>query len=209
MRSFSLVLLRRFLFRPTLPQGQAGAQPFVIGGPSHPFVVDDDDPSQESDSPLRRFLRTTLAKQQIPVAQFFNRPPPPLPPVVLDDLSQDSTSAIERLLLQSFCHEPSQTVRTATVEAITALVNHLTRKGRQWGALREQALGMARGQNEVLRESAFRLFARTQVLGMGGWQSDVVVGVLKGGLEDRESVAVSFVHLLLLLFIHLLRTHVM
>jgi hypothetical protein len=37
---------------------------------------------------------------------------------------------------------------------------------------------------------------------MGAWQSDVVVGVLKAGLEDIESVAVSFVRLLLLLSIH-------
>jgi hypothetical protein len=147
MRSFALVLLRQFLFRPTRAQGQAGAQPFATGGgPPHPFVIDDDDPSQEPDSALRRLLRTTLtlSKRQIPAAQLLTRPPPPAPPVVLYGLSQDSTSTIERLLLHSFCHEPAPTVRTATVEALTALANHFTRKGRQWGALQEQALGMAR-----------------------------------------------------------------
>ena len=203
MRSFSLVLLRRFLFRPTRSRGQAGAQPFATGGPSHSFVIDDDDPFEKSDAALQRLLRSiTMSNKHIPAAQFFNRPAPPPPPVVVDDLSQDSISAIERLLLQSFVHEPAPTVRTATVESITALADHFLGKGRQWGALQEQALGMARGQNKVLRESAFKLFVRTQVLGMGEWQGDVVVDVLKGGLEDGESVAVSFIHLLLLIFIH-------
>ena len=50
---------------------------------------------------------------------------------------------------------------------------------------------MTQSNNASLRESAFRLFSGTGVLGMGGWQTDMVLKVLNGGLEDSESVDVS------------------
>ena len=52
---------------------------------------------------------------------------------------------------------------------------------------------MTQSQNAALRESAFRLFVGTQMLGMG--QTDDVLTVLKGGLEDKENVHVGLFHL--------------
>jgi len=37
-----------------------------------------------------------------------------------------------------------------------------------------------------------RLFVGTQMLGMGVWQMDIVLKILKDGLGDRESVDVCF-----------------
>lgn len=51
---------------------------------------------------------------------------------------------------------------------------------------------MTQNPNAALRESAFRLLAGTRMFGMGGRQTDIVLKVLKGGLEDRESIDVSF-----------------
>jgi len=145
MRSFSLVLLRRFLFRPCSAQSQ---------------------PS----STTKQAPRLT----------------------VFDILSSDTLSNIELLLLHSFSHEPSPTIRHAAVEAITAVCNYLAQKGELWQALQDQAFNMTQSQNAVLRESAFRLFAGTRILGMGVWQMDIVLKILKDGLEDRESADVCF-----------------
>jgi hypothetical protein len=67
--------------------------------------------------------------------------------------------------------------------------NYLTQKGQPWEALQAQAFDMTQSQNAALRESAFRLFVGTRMLGIG--QTDVVLTVLKDGLEDKESVLVS------------------
>jgi hypothetical protein len=74
---------------------------------------------------------------------------------------------------------------------VIPLANHLAKKEQPWHALQEQALSMTRSQNAASRESAFRLFAGTGMLGVGGWQVDTVIETLKGGLGDSESVDVS------------------
>ena len=51
---------------------------------------------------------------------------------------------------------------------------------------------MTQNPNAALRESAFRLLAGTRMFGMGGQHTDIVLKVLKGGLEDSESIDVSF-----------------
>jgi importin-5 len=146
MRSFSLVLLRRFLLRPLLSESQA---------------------------------RSTLS---------WRAPRPTLS----DNLSPDTLAIIQRLLLHSFSHEPSVNVRHASVEAITALANDSMQKDRPWNELQEQAFNMTQNPNAALRESAFRLLAGTRMFGLGVRQTDIVLKVLKGGLEDRESIDVSF-----------------
>ena len=52
------------------------------------------------------------------------------------------------------------------------------------------------------------------MLGLGGWQNDIIATVLKGGLEDRESIAVSsssaasiHLHRLMLCQVHLAALH--
>jgi importin-5 len=65
-------------------------------------------------------------------------------------------------------------------------------KDRPWNELQEQAFNMTQNPNAALRESAFRLLAGTRMFGMGGQQMDIVLKVLKDGLEDGESIDVSF-----------------
>ena len=48
---------------------------------------------------------------------------------------------------------------------------------------------MTQSQNAALRESAFKLFAGSHILET--LQIDDMIGVLKGGLEDGESVDVG------------------
>ncbi|KIM80082.1 hypothetical protein PILCRDRAFT_543941 [Piloderma croceum F 1598] len=141
-RSFSLVLLRRFLFHLSSAKLQPTASP----------------------------------AGQAPRATF------------LDKLSSDTHSTIKLLLLHSFSHEPAPIVRNATVEAITVYANHLAQKGQPWEALQAQAFNMTQSQNAALRESAFRLFVGTRMLGIE--QTDTVLTVLKDGLEDKESIHV-------------------
>lgn len=107
----------------------------------------------------------------------------------LDTLSSDTHSAIKLLLLHSLSHELAPTVRNATVEAIAVYANHLAQTGQPWETLQAQAFNMTQSQNAALRESAFRLFIETQILGTG--QTGVVFTVLKDGLEDKESIRVS------------------
>ena len=82
-------------------------------------------------------------------------------------------------------------VRHASVEAIAALANYSMQKDRPWNELQEQAFNMTQNPNTALRESAFRLLAGTRMFGIGGRQTDIVLKVLKGGLEDSESIDVS------------------
>ena len=137
MRSFSLVLLRRLLFRP---------QP---------------------------------------------NPAPQAPRLSLyDHLSSGALSNIERLLLHSLSHEPSPVVRRKSVDTVTDLANNAMQRGRPWHALQAQAFSMTQGQDPGLRECAFRVFAGSSMLVMD-LQTDAVLRVLKGGLEDTESIDVS------------------
>lgn len=140
MRSFSLVLLRRLLFRPSPSQ-----------------------PPQNATGP-----RLTL----------------------YDHLSSNTLSTIERLLLYSLSHEPSSVVRRKSVDTISDLANNSMQRGRPWHALQAQAFSMTRSTDAGLREAAFRVFAGSSMLVMD-LQTDAVLGVLKTGLQDAESVDVN------------------
>ena len=140
MRSFSLVLLRRLLFRPAPAQQQnRGAQ--------------------------------------APRLSLY------------DHLSSSALSTVERLLLHSLSHEPSAVVRRKSVDTITDLANNSMQRGRPWHALQAQAFSMTQSADAGLRESAFRVFAGSSMLVMD-LQTDAVLRVLKGGLEDSQSIDV-------------------
>src|ERR1700683_489460 len=141
MRSFSLVLLRRLLFRPAPAQKQ---------------------------NPGAQAPRLSL----------------------YDHLSSTALSTVERLLLHSLSHEPSPVVRRKSVDTITDLANNSMQRGRPWHALQAQAFSMTQSQDPGLRESAFRVFAGSSMLVMD-LQTDAVLRVLKGGLEDTESIDVN------------------
>ena len=139
MRSFSLVLLRRLLFRPS------------AGSASTP-----------------KNARLTL----------------------YDRLSSQTLTQIERVLLHALSHEPVDVVRRKAVDTVADLANQSMRRGRPWHALQAQAFGMAQGTDACSRDVAFRLFAGCPNLVMD-LQTDAVLGVLKKGLQDLESVAVG------------------
>ncbi|KIM73570.1 hypothetical protein PILCRDRAFT_829051 [Piloderma croceum F 1598] len=140
MRSFSLVLLRRLLFRPAPAQKQ---------------------------NPGAQAPRLSL----------------------YDHLSSSALSTVERLLLHSLSHEPSAAVRRKSVDTITDLANNSMQRGRPWHALQAQAFSMTQSADAGLRESAFRVFAGSSMLVMD-LQTDAVLRVLKGGLEDSQSIDV-------------------
>lgn len=142
MRSFSLVLLRRLLFRTSPSQAHT---PTNQNGP-----------------------RLTL----------------------YDHLSAQALTNIERLLLHSLSHETSAVVRRKSVDTITDLANNSMQRGRPWHALQAQAFTMSQSPDAGLREAAFRVFAGSSMLVMD-LQTDAVLGVLKGGLQDSESIDVS------------------
>src|ERR1700733_2041708 len=125
MRSFTLVLLRRFMLRPV------------------------------SDQPPP----TTTAKRRLQTLS--------------DQITPAISGAIEDSLLHSFMHESSPSVRSASVETITALANNMRRKGRPWLALQPQAFGMTQNGNTAMRDSICGLLAGTRMLGVCG-QTDSV-----------------------------------
>ena len=139
MRSFSLVLLRRLLFRAS--------------------------PGSSAKSP-----RMTL----------------------YDRLSAQTLSTIERILLHSLLHEQIDSVRRKAVDTICDLANNSMERGRPWHALQAQAFSMCKGADPSARDSAFRIFAGCPNLVMD-LQTDAVLRVLQDGLQDRQSVEVSFI----------------
>ncbi|KAJ7906329.1 armadillo-type protein [Mycena leptocephala] len=176
MRSFSLVLLRRLLFRPaptspTQPQS-AGASP----------------------------LTGTLQHQQQQAYQSQNHPRLTL----YDHLSSQTLTTLERLLLHSLQQETSPLVRRKTVDTVCDVAGEGMRRGRPWHALQALAFNMTQaGQPgasgtlstqtvapEGLRESAYRVFAGCPNLVMD-LQTDAVLGVFQRGLQDVESIDVK------------------
>jgi hypothetical protein len=140
MRSFSLVLLRRLLFR---------ASP-ALGGTK---------PSSSS--------RLTL----------------------YDRLSNQTLTAIERILLHSLLHEHVDSVRRKAVDTICDLANNSMGHGRPWHALQAQSFAMCKSADPSARECAFRIFSGCPNLVMD-LQTDAVLRVLQDGLQDRQSVEV-------------------
>ncbi|KIJ63543.1 hypothetical protein HYDPIDRAFT_92367 [Hydnomerulius pinastri MD-312] len=136
MRSFSLVLLRRLLFRPP--------------------------PQQQPKDP-----RMTL----------------------YDHLSSQALTTLERLLLHSLSHEPSDSVRRKTVDTICDLANNSMSRGRPWHALQAQTFSMTQTAEAGFRECAFRVFSGCPNLVMD-LQTDAVLSVFQKGLQDSQSVDV-------------------
>ncbi|KAJ7247863.1 armadillo-type protein [Mycena haematopus] len=176
MRSFSLVLLRRLLFRP------------APSSPTQPH-------SASSQSPT-----STLQHQQQQAYQSQNHPRLTL----YDHLSSQTLTTLERLLLHSLQHESSNLVRRKTVDTVSDLAGEGMRRGRPWHALQALAFNMTQagqpGSNgtlstlavaaENLRESAYRVFAGCPNLVMD-LQTDAVLGVFQRGLQDVESIDVK------------------
>ncbi|KAF9236016.1 armadillo-type protein [Melanogaster broomeanus] len=137
MRSFSLVLLRRLLFRPA-PQQQ---------------------------------------QQKGPRATLY------------DHLSSQALTTLERLLLRSLAHEPSDSVRRKTVDTVCDLANNSMSRGRPWHALQAQTFSMTQAAGAGFRECAFRVFSGCPNLVMD-LQTDAVLSVFQKGLQDSQSVDV-------------------
>ncbi|KAH7909589.1 ARM repeat-containing protein [Hygrophoropsis aurantiaca] len=133
MRSFSLVLLRRLLFR-----------------------------SQPSKEP-----RVTL----------------------YDTLPSQALTTLERLLLHSLSHEPTNLVRRKAVDTVCDLANNSMRRGRPWHALQAQTFSMTQASEAHFRECAYRVFTGCPNL-VTDLQTDAVLGVLQKGLQDAESIDV-------------------
>jgi len=131
---------------------------------------------------LRRLLfRTSATAPQTPKAARFT---------LYDRLSSQPLTQIERVLLHSLGHEPQDVVRRKAVDTVADLANQSMRRGRPWHALQAQAFGMAQFDDASSRDISFRLFAACPNLVMD-LQTDAVLGVLKKGLQDLESVSVS------------------
>ncbi|KAI6101042.1 armadillo-type protein [Pisolithus croceorrhizus] len=136
MRSFSLVLLRRLLFRSP--------------------------PQQHQKDP-----RMTL----------------------YDHMSTQALTTLERLLLHSLSHEPSDSVRRKTVDTVCDLANNAMSRGRPWHALQAQAFSMTQVTETGFRECAFRVFSGSPNLVMD-LQTEAVLSVFQKGLQDAHSVDV-------------------
>ncbi|KAF9218740.1 ARM repeat-containing protein [Gyrodon lividus] len=136
MRSFSLVLLRRLLFRPA--------------------------PHQQQKEP-----RSTL----------------------YDHMSSQALTTLERLLLHSLSHEPSDSVRRKTVDTVCDLANNSMSRGSPWHALQAQTFTMTQTAGAGFRECAFRVFSGCPNLVMD-LQTDAVLSVFQKGLQDSQSVDV-------------------
>ena len=136
MRSFSLVLLRRLLFR-SAPQQQHKDQTSTL----------------------------------------------------YDQLSSHALNTLERLLLHSLSHEPSDSVRRKSVDTVCDLANNAMSRGRPWHTLQAQAFNTTRMPEAGFRECAFRIFSGCPNLVID-LQTDAVISVFRGGLQDA-SVDVS------------------
>ena len=107
-----------------------------------------------------------------------------------DHLSSQTLDTLERLLLHSLSHQPSQSVRRKSVDTICELANNSMSRGRPWHALQAQSFSMCQGASPGLREGAYRVFSGCPNLVMD-LQTDAVLGVFQEGLQDGESVEVS------------------
>ena len=141
---------------------------------------------------LRRLLLRT-AQQQHPKTVALT---------LYDRLSSQTLATLERLLLHSLAHEPSQVVRHKSVDTICDLANASMSRGRPWHALQVQAFNMVQSPDPGLREAAYRVFEGCPNLVMD-LQTDAVIGVLQKGLQDAQSIQVTRqVHLTCRLFLY-------
>lgn len=123
---------------------------------------------------LRRLLFRSSNDQRLPL---------------YDQLSADSLSAIEKLLLHSLLHERSLVVKRRAVDTAADLANNSMSRGRPWHALQQQVFSMAQSEDSATRESAYGVFSGSPNLIMD-LQPESVVAVLQKGLQDPQSVEV-------------------
>ncbi|KAK7458738.1 importin subunit beta-3 [Stygiomarasmius scandens] len=202
MRSFSLVLLRRLLFRP-VPQGQpphpSGQQGQGQGGPSAASGSATSGPRPAGGS-------------------FYSLNAPRLS--LYDHMSTPALQTLEKLLLYSLIHETSASVRRKAVDTVADVANQGMSRGRPWHALQVVGFGMAGvgasgsppssagatagGESELtrqlnstpvpprsLRESAYTLFSLSPML-ISDLSPESVVSLLLRGLRDPESLDVRY-----------------
>lgn len=106
-----------------------------------------------------------------------------------DHLSVQTLATVERLLLHSLSHEPSEVVRRKAVDTICDISNNSMTRGRPWHALQAQAFAMTQSADPIARESAFRVFAGCPNL-IVDLQTESVLSLLQKGLQDPQSVEV-------------------
>lgn len=106
-----------------------------------------------------------------------------------DHLSVQTLATVERLLLHSLSHEPSEVVRRKAVDTICDISNNSMTRGRPWHALQAQAFAMTQSADSIARESAFRVFAGCPNL-IVDLQTESVLSLLQKGLQDPQSVEV-------------------
>ncbi|KAF7316133.1 hypothetical protein MIND_00131400 [Mycena indigotica] len=161
MRSFSLVLLRRLLFRPA------------------PVAPPSSGASQEAGESAERQQAAYQARLTL-----------------YDQLSANTLTTLERLMLHTLQSELTQSVRHKAVDAVCDLANEGMRRGRPWHALQALVFSMAQGEAggavplEALRESAYRTFSGCPNLVMD-LQTDAVLGVFQRGLQEGDSIEVK------------------
>uniref|UniRef100_A0A8H7Y6G7 TOG domain-containing protein n=1 Tax=Psilocybe cubensis TaxID=181762 RepID=A0A8H7Y6G7_PSICU len=195
MRSFSLVLLRRLLFRPAPVLTANNGGPPAPGSDIHQQL-------QQQQHHLQQ-----QQQQHIPShATHANRSS------LYDHLSHQTLNTLERLLLFSLAHERAGSVRRKTVDTVCDVANQGMARGRPWHALQAQAFSMTHAQGLggeegsggvgggavpgwMLRESAYRVFAGCPSLVMD-LQIDAVLGVFQRGLQDPEDIEVRHAALL-------------
>ncbi|KAF8628610.1 hypothetical protein AX15_003805 [Amanita polypyramis BW_CC] len=192
MRSFSLVLLRRLLFRPS---------------PHHT--------NGHNSSTNHSSLATPSF---VPGLGVGLGPAGPAAPrlTLYDHLSNATLSKLERILLYSLEHEPVKGVRHKSVDTVCDVAIEGMKRGRPWHALQALAFVMAsasgvdeapdRGRNgqglerpgvpgRYLRESALRVFAGCPNLVID-LQTGAVLAVFQRGLQDIHSIEVRHAALL-------------
>lgn len=162
MRSFSLVLLRRLLFRPV----PAPSTPNAAGSTSQP--------------PVSSFHSMTVPRltlfDHLSTSALTN-----LERLLLHSLSHEPAASVRRKTVDTISDVANQgMMRGRPWHALQAQVFSMT-----------QATGVANGvKGEGLRESAYRVFAGCPNLVMD-LQTDAVLGVLGKGLRDEQSIDVS------------------
>ncbi|KIK57273.1 hypothetical protein GYMLUDRAFT_263322 [Collybiopsis luxurians FD-317 M1] len=170
MRSFSLVLLRRLLFRPVPTPSQSTDS---SSGPS------------SSQNPLSSFHSLSAPRltlfDHLSTSALTN-----LERLLLHSLSHEPAATVRRKTVDTISDVANQgMLRGRPWHALQAQAFSMT-----------QATGIMNGvKGEGLRESAYRVFAGCPNLVMD-LQTDAVLGVLGKGLRDGESIDVRYAALL-------------
>ncbi|PFH46147.1 hypothetical protein AMATHDRAFT_70474, partial [Amanita thiersii Skay4041] len=214
MRSFSLVLLRRLLFRPHAQylNPHAHIQHLsTASNSSHNLTLSHSSstnpiPTTEGTHSLTSGAGPTTTTTTTTTATTTTTPRLAL----YDHLSAGTLAKLEGILLHSLLHEPAVMVRHKSVDTVCDVANQAMARGRPWHALQAQAFSMAVVRDGggppltggttttlawCLRESAYKVFAGCPNLVMD-LQTEAVVGLLAEGLRDGYSIEVRHAALL-------------